>query len=445
MLKPISYSVGTQALTSAGNFLISILIVRLASLEAFGQYVYIFAISGVASSITNTLTGGVYPFLRPRYAKFAKIYQKNYNGLNVIIIAVATLIASLIITFLAPREEPLAPYVVPLFVLSFISLDNFRLQASANGLHSLMFYIELSRLTVFGAVLVVLTLYPPVTLNAIMTVQVATGLAACAILIGQSGIRVSFRRLKWVSRRHMSYGRYLLPAGMIGFFHSAGLQLLAGHHFGPQATGLLRLAELPFSALNPAKQSLIYFLPRVLYDFDQRPVAERELLLVKLAVGCVVGSTMIMAGAWAAASVVMPLLTGKDYPVGLGLIFCLAYIFAFLMTPISMYLNTVNKARKILEQTTLGSVVALAVYFGTYQTIGYAASAIGSCACFAAIVLAGACSVWKHNAETAVGAVDVGHAGGIEVAPESNTSGAKPRFPRLARLLPLPAAPGRGT
>lgn len=398
MLKPIGYSIGTQALSSAGNFLIAILIVRLASLEAFGQYVYIFAISGVANSMTYTLTSGVYSFLRPRFAKFSNGYQRNYNGLNFIIVAITTLIAWGIIAVLAPQPEPLAPYVVPLYVLSIIGLENFRLQASANGLHGLMFFVELGRLTVFGAALVVLSTHTPVSLNSIMTAQLVTGLAACAVLIMASGVAVSFRRLSWVARRHISYGRYLLPAGLIGFFHSAGLQLLAGHHFGPQATGLLRLAELPFSALNPAKQSLVYFLPRLLYDFDLRPMSEKKSLLLKLSIGCIVGSSVIMVGAWMAASVLMPLVTGKEYPAGIGLVFCFAYIFAFLMTPISMYLNTVEKARKILEQWTLGSVVALAVYFGTYQTLGYAASAVGSCACFAAIVLAGAWSVHKHYA-----------------------------------------------
>jgi O-antigen/teichoic acid export membrane protein len=405
MAKAAGFSIATQGLSSAGNFVVSLMLIRLISIEALGYYTFFFAVAALGSSFAISATGYIYAIFLPRYALIKRTYQENYNGFNFLVTIFTSVSASVVAESFVHSKDELLPLAIPLFLLSFISVENLRLQASANGRHALMFFVELGRqLAVIGA-FAFFSWRGAMQLGTLMIAQGLAGLTACTVLMIAFGSRVSFGRLAWVSRRHMAYARFLLPSTLIGFFHTSGIQLLVARQFGFNATGLLRLAELPFMALNPIRQSLALFLPRAMHHFKNTKRTGKGRLLLHIALASTLTFSAIASCTWIGAKLMLPIIAGVEYPGPIGMIFGVTYVFGSLVTAIQIYLNILNRTKDIFNQTVAGSVVALLTYFGTCSSIGFLAAPLAMCACFlvmviyGVMVLAGQYNVEKEEAD----------------------------------------------
>jgi O-antigen/teichoic acid export membrane protein len=395
MLKPISYSIGTQALTSAGNFIITLAVVRLISVEAFGLLVNVMAIASVASALVMSIAGSVYIYNISKFKLLKKGYEKNFNGFLFMCAALVAIVATVVGDVLLRQEGMTFLIATALFVFTYVCVDNLRLQTSANGGHVVMFYAELFRQLTLIVALYMMQRSGDLTASGVLLAQSMTNLGACMALVLTAGTGMTIGRIGWLAKRHLSYGMYLLPSTLIGTLSTSGIQIIVGRQFGFEASGALRLAEMPFSALNPLKQSLIFFFPRLISKYEQREGFSIEKLL-RSGVIAAAAIALLVFMAWGAGVALMPKATAKEYPVELGVVWAIAYFFIIFLAPVQIYLNHLRRPDAILKLTTLGALVSLVAYFSTCYVFGVAAAAIAAAVSFAAMCAYGVVAIVRE-------------------------------------------------
>ncbi|MEZ5842701.1 MAG: hypothetical protein R3D27_03075 [Hyphomicrobiaceae bacterium] len=389
------YAVLTQGVSSAANFLISVLMLRLLTLETFGYYFYLYLFASFGSAFTAAITGSVYPICRPRMGRLPRHYAAAYNGLNVVVVPVTVAVFSTAALIPVTPLGGVGLLHVLVFVGGLVLIDNIKLQGGAEGAHKAIFVHEVARQGALVALIAVAALTRHLELAVLVLLHGATGLVAALSLAATLRLHISFRRFRWVARRHFAHARHLVPANLVSTLHATAIQFLVAREFGPQAVGLLRAAELPFNALNPVKLSLALFLPGWIYRLEQRPVAAKRRLLKRAA--AIVVSASVAAGLviWGAAVLVLPVLTLKPYPVWLGLGYGLISAIMIVLVSINYYLTVLNGARYILSQAVLGAVVALAVWFGAAPFIAHFAAPASLFATFAAMTIYAAANLFR--------------------------------------------------
>jgi O-antigen/teichoic acid export membrane protein len=395
MITAIGLSVLTQMLASGGSFIVTILMLRLLSLDLFGLYVYASLFAGFCSQIVNAACGSVYHLLRPRLEIQRRPYERSYNALHLLLIAAAVAASAAACLASSPQlAGAVGVTAVGLFILAVTALESLKLQATANGRHRLIALVELARQPALIGVVGAMAWQGTAGLLDLMLVHASAGLLACAAIMAGIGWRPSFRRLGWAARRHFLYARYLVPSAAVSTCHSFVVWLLAGYSFGPQALGVLRAAELPFNVLNPLKSSLAYFLPRAIHEVERasgdrtRFLRHAAVLLLLLPIVC--------AALWALSIPAFPLLTGKEYPALVGLLFACAYVLFTLVAVTETYLNIIDRSDLVFVQTVVGAVAALLVYAVAAPLLGHVAAALAVAGATLAMALYGCARLVAH-------------------------------------------------
>ncbi len=399
MIRAMGYSVLTQLLSSAGSLLLSLLLLRYLSLREFGQYTLLFVFIGIGSALSNSTTGYIYHVLRPRFCDIALSYERTYNGFNILVNAVAVSLA--VGGYLASSDTVYATYdgfAILAFITSAIALESLKIQASANDQHKLVFQVEVLRQLSIVMLIFLLGLLG-LRFTSVLWVQAAV----CSVSTGalMLGMRwwPSFHRLGWVAKRHFQHARFLVPSTIIDTLHSGVIVLLAGHQFGPEAVGILRIAELPFSALNPLKSSLRYFLPGAIHEMDRAASANSDTRLVRLSGLFVLLLTLACGAIWLIAIPIMPLLTGKSYPSGIGIAYAAAYLGFFSIGGANIYMNVINRSDLVFKQSIVGAVVAVILFFSLAPSLGYVAAAIAIAGSACAMAIYSGVKMIRHLRE----------------------------------------------
>lgn len=396
ILRVAGLSVMTQGVASAGNLVLSLLLLRVLAIDDFGYYVYVFAFGAFGAAVTGSVTGNVYHFLLPRLQRLHHGYESAFNGFNLIITAsVASLVTLACFAFPHP-DDGLSLFGIAVFITGLTAMETVKLQATANGQHPINLVVEIGKQASLLAAVGVLTQMGELKIATVLIVHGVTALLACAVLLSRSGGGLSFRRIGWIARRHWVYARHLLPSTLIASVQVSAMPLFVSGHFGLAAVGALRSAELPFSAFNPVRQSVAHFLPRLVHEFDaMNPTqrARRFRLLSLVAFGLVL---LASAAIWVAGAALMPLATAKDYPAGIGMIYGAAYAAMMLQVLVNCYLNVIGRSGNVLTQSILGAAVAIVTYFATIGPIGPAAAALAVAASFLSMTLFGYAALARH-------------------------------------------------
>jgi hypothetical protein len=189
------------------------------------------------------------------------------------------------------------------------------------------------------------------------------------------GWRMSAKRFGWVAQKHFSYARYLIPTVLIAQFHVGVVWILAGHRFGSEALGILRAAELPFNMLNPLKLSLAHFLPATAHRIEYSDSGIRRRTLVRAA-SLAPLFLLVCLAVWAISIPVFPMLTNKQYPAGIGLLFATIYFLFTLNAVFETWLNTIGGSSKVFIQSLIGAVVSMGTYLAVSPLLGIPAAPV---------------------------------------------------------------------
>ncbi|MFA5951943.1 MAG: hypothetical protein WC807_16835 [Hyphomicrobium sp.] len=396
MLKQMTLSVLTQGLASAGNLAVSVLLLRLLQLDDFGRYTFIALIASVLGAVAASMTGCVYQLCRPRFRLLGRSYESAYNGFNLLVTLAATAIAATVAAAFVGPSGALDVWSLVAFVFSIIAADNLKVQAAANGQYVEVLQVEFFRQTALILCIIILKYFGWANLSYVIFLHGIMGTLAVlwmAIWLG-SGLRLD--RLPWVMRRHYEIARYLLPSTLISSARVSLLQILIAKSFGLDVIGLLRAAELPFGVLNPLKQSLNYFLPRAIYDLEQKPIEQTQRTAMQVGLLALAGTSALSTLAWGASLFVFPLLTHKDYPALLGALFAAAYVGMMMLALVNHYLSVVGKVRNIFWQSCAGTAVTLGVYLATYSWLEAIAAPLATAAGFFVMTAWGLVTLRRH-------------------------------------------------
>jgi len=399
LIKAVGYSVAAQGLASAGNLVVSVLLLRFLPIAEFGTWGLLYVIGASSAAFTSSVTGFVFHLCMPRFAHIKRVYEKAYNGLNLIAVAVASTLFSLATFWFVPVHGVIGLSAIPVFIFALTAIENIKLQATANNQHRAMFLVELARQIILVGAVACLGWSGQIDVYSLLLVHGTTGLAATAALMGLLHWRATFNRLAWVWDVHYFYARHLLPSVIISFFHVDAIQLLVTQRFGFGAMGHLRAAELPFSTLNPVKQSLNYFLPRAIYQFEIDSRIDRARMLPLIGLAAILATFAVAMGLWLVAQPLFPLLTNKDYPAGLGFMFALAQVAMIVHSLTSHYLNTVRKSQAIMLQSIFGGFGAMATYFATYEFFGVMAAPLAIFIAYLIMASHGIYEIHRHIGE----------------------------------------------
>ena len=372
----ISVSILTQALASAGSFILSIAMLRLLPLEKFGFYVYLLIFAGFSTQMVNAGCGNVYHLLRPKLSVLRKSYEENYGAIHLLVLSSATLASVAACLLLSPElETQVGVMPLALFIVAITGYESLKLQATANASHHFVLVIELLRQAALLGSVVLLAWYARADLPNLVLANACTALLACAGIMTGIRRRLSVKRFGWVAQRHFRYARYLMPTVLLAQFHVGVIWIFAGHRFGPEALGILRAAELPFNMLNPLKASLAHFLPAMAHTVERRNATSRRRTLMRAA-SLVPLFLLACLALWAISIPLYPLLTKKEYPAGIGLIFCAIYFLFTLNAVFETWLNTINRSSKVFIQALIGAAVSMGAYFATSPFLGLPAAAV---------------------------------------------------------------------
>lgn len=396
VIKAVGYSVAAQGLASAGNLIVSVLLLRFLPIADFGTWGLLYVIGASSAAFTSSITGLVFHLCLPRFAHIKTAYERAYNGLNLVALTVASTLFSLATFWFVPVEGTIGLLSIPIFIFALTTIENIKLQATANNLHRAMFLVEAARQSVLVGAVAYLGWTGQIDVYVLLLVHGITGLAASAALMLLLRWRATFKRISWVWKTHYFYARHLMPSVLISFFHVDAVQLLVAQRFGLGAVGNLRAAELPFSTLNPVKQSLNYFLPRAIYQFEANTGINRARVVPLLALtGIAVTATAVLT-LWLIAQPLYPLLTNKEYPAGIGFLFALAHVVMIVHSLTSHYLNTIRQSRAIMLQSILGAIAAMATYFASQQALGELAAPLAIFVAYLVMAAHGLYEIGRH-------------------------------------------------
>lgn len=396
MIKAVGYSVGAQALASAGNLVVSVLLLRFLPIAEFGTWGLLYVIGASSAAFTSSVTGFVFHLCLPRFAHIKNVYEQAYNGLNLVALTVTSALFSLATFWFVPIQGWIGLASIPVFIFALTTIENIKLQATANNQHRAMFLVEVARQSVLVGAVAYLGWSGQIDVYLLLLIHGLTGLAASAALMVVLRWRATFNRLAWVWQTHYFYARHLLPSVLISFFHVDAVQLLVAQRSGLGAVGNLRAAELPFSTLNPVKQSLNYFLPRAIYQFESSTSIDRAKIVPLLALAGIVVTVAAVMALWLIAQPLYPLLTNKDYPITLGFMFALAHVAMIVHSLTSHYLNTIRQSRAIMLQSILGAIAGMATYFASQQFLGLFAAPLAIFIAYLVMAAHGLYEIHRH-------------------------------------------------
>ncbi len=389
MIRGISEAVFTQALASAGNFAVSVLILRVLPLENFGVYAYLYLIASFASSVCWSISGYVYSLNVTRLRLIRQGYSDQFNGFSALVLSAVVILTVAGVSQLDEISSHIGLSAIVLFTISNIATDSLKLQAISDGRSALVLKIEALRQAVLLVSIAAAIAAGSANLSTIVLISGLVGAGACGLIVLAMGWRARFSRLAWVARRHAAVARYLLPSMLISLFHGSAIQMFAASSFGPVGMGTLRAAELPFSAVNPLKMSLNYFLPRLFADLEREAGPGHGAMLLRAGLAIAAVLAVGMALIWTGAILLFPTVTGKEYPSGLGAVWAVAYIASILLTLVNHYLNVLGRSDSVFRQSILGAVVAIGVYFATYTWLGVIAAVLSITLSFVAMTVYG--------------------------------------------------------
>ena len=376
MIRSIGFSVLTQMAASGGTFVVIIVILRLLSLDLFGLYVLLNLYASLNSQIVNAACGNVYQVLLPTLERRRHSYERNFNTLHLMVLAPVTAASVAACLMLSPQlASEVGVPVISLFIVSVSAVQGLKLQVAANGGHQLIFQIEVMRQTALIAIVAIMAWIGSADLSDLLLAHALTGLMACSCMMIGVSWRLRFRHLGWVTRRHFRYARFLVPSTLVNCLPMMIMWMLVNVYFGPETLGVLRAADVPFSLLNPLKSSLAYFLPRAIHSTEQAGKAGSRRFLLNCG-AALVFLFGICVSLWAISIFAFPILTGKVYPAGIGLIFAFSYFSYTVGTITEMYLNILDRSDLVLNQNVLGGMAALGVFFATAPLVGYLAGAL---------------------------------------------------------------------
>ncbi len=396
MIRGISEAVFTQALASAGNFAVSLLILRVLPIESFGLYAYLYIIVAFASSVCWSISGYVYSLNVTRLRLIRLGYSDQFNGFSLLVLASVGILTIAGVSQLDEIGGHIGLTAIVLFTISNIATDSLKLQAISDGRSGLVLKIEALRQAVLISSIAAAVTTGSADLNTVVLLSGLVGVCACGVLVLAMGWRARFGRLAWVARRHAAVARYLLPSMLISLFHGSAIQMLAASYFGPAGMGALRAAELPFSAVNPLKMSLNYFLPRLFADLEREARPGHGAMMLRAGLAIAAALVVAMGAVWAVSIALFPVVTGKDYPAGLGAVWAFAYVASVLLTLVDHYLNVLGRSDSVFRQSVLGAVVATGFYFATYTWLGIISAVLSIALSFSAMAAYGIVTLAGH-------------------------------------------------
>ncbi|MBK7874819.1 MAG: hypothetical protein IPJ77_03560 [Planctomycetes bacterium] len=375
-----------QALVSGTSFVTTVLLVRALGLDGFGRFSLAWMAVVFAQALQLAFVGTPMATLGPKEeGERAQAYHADVLRLELAFLA-AALALGLAVGVPAARALGAGLSVPELGAVAFLALarcahDFVRQRAYVLEARGLALRIDVSAAAVQLLLLALLgfggRLDPASALGALGVGSLAGVVAG---LPDTATWRAAPGAVRRAALRHAGMSRWLVALAVLQWFTSNAFALAAGAVLGPAALGALRAGQTVMGVLHVGLLALENVVPvRAAWIAARSSFAAASAYLVRVAwIGgaCTLAASV---GVGLAAAPLARLCYGAESPDTVLAIrgFALLYVFAFLVSVVTIRLRTQERTRPVFVAQALGAGFALLAARSTVETFGLAGALAG--------------------------------------------------------------------
>ena len=136
-------------------------------------------------------------------------------------------------------------------------------------------------------------------------------------------------------------------------------------------------------------------MPQAIHQAERgSPIVRRQFLMKSGAMLLLL--FLVIITIWAISIPGFPLLSKKEYPAAIGIIFAVSYFAFTAIALLEIYFNSINKSQFVFNQTVLCSVSALSLFISLAPAIGYIAAPVATSVSTSLVVLYGLTKLLNH-------------------------------------------------
>lgn len=359
-------SIIDQGLVSGVNVLLGLLLVRMGSLELFGNYVLLYMVVTLASSLQQALILSPMSSIAPKMAGESKhtYYRSTRIMQGYFVLGITCL--DFLLYLLGPLFGIEAPLSLPFAVAAFLMQEYLRRWFFVEGKVKQALLIDV--IAYPGLILgVILLAYLGVVsvANIFWLIAISFSIAALSSYrLTASGFNSDFapNSFKLHCRRHWQQAKWLASASLLQFFSGNFFILAAAPLLGASAVGAIRMVQSLMGAFNVLFLALENTVPiraaaaladggmSAMTTYLKRSSGKMLLAFLPMLLG------FVIMGEW-----ILDLCYGEEASAAFSLIipFCLLYLFILPGYPLRYALRAIERTQAFLWAYAFSSAFAL--------------------------------------------------------------------------------------
>jgi O-antigen/teichoic acid export membrane protein len=369
-----------QAVVSGGNFLTSVILVRLLGLEAFGVFSVVWLLVLFSSSLVAAVC--VFPMMSNFY-RVDKTFRRMYiyGTMGTLIVLLLLLVLPILIIWLSfyTGEASFATVLALMFCLLAVNFQDFLRKALITlQLENKAFLSDV--INISSRIIILVMFYQWSTLNIILALSACAIGAVLGVIvvwralpIGDSLVTATKFSWSW----NQSSVKWLLPSGLmqwtsINLFISAAAVFIS-----PAAVGVIRLCQSLLAVLNVIIQGLESVIPIEASKIFNRLGSDAMVIyLLRVSAVGIVPFLLLSLGCLFYGGDLISIVYGESYRAeaeAVLFIYSLAYVFVFMIVPVRAALRAIGRTRIWFNAYLASSIFSVStVYFLeiNYEVLG---------------------------------------------------------------------------
>lgn len=383
----MTWSISDQALISASNFALMLLVARATSPAGFGAFVLVYTGLLFVNSIQAALVTGPHNVLGAQ--KSGADYQRYTTSLLILQVigslgagAIAGIVVLLFRHFVSIERALIV--LLPCAIIGWQIQELTRRVLYTEGNYRGAFLTDL--VTYGGQIVMVIALYFASTLNgvsALTTIAAASSLGACVgvwMIRGNFSDQVAFAQLRSAGSENLMFGKWLLGSSILSWTSIYFYPILTAGFIGVAATGGIRAVQnlvSPTHVLLKTMESTLPSRTTQAYEAEGKVGAWAYLrkssapILLLLILYCILVSL--------ASRMLVEAILGASFSSYWWFVpvFALSYTLVLFSTVADILLRSLGGTRSIFSATLLSTIVVLTAGIWLVVSFGLSGVAIG--------------------------------------------------------------------
>lgn len=369
-----------QAMVSASNFLVAIILTRLAGLDIYGSFALAWMGLLLMSSIHQAFVLVPMMSLAPKKKTAEKeAYFQQTQLIQFGFTLVILLVLSPIIAFadqLLPKWEVSSLFpILPFAIFAYLMQDYYRRYFFIKGKPAYALLVDfLAYPGMIAGILVCYVTDSLTVIGAYYAVSFSFGIAAIVgILCARVAIHIQLKEFSVILSQHWKFSSWLLGTALLQFFSSNYFLVAAAALLGPTGLGALRIAQNLLGLTHVLFQAMENVVPMKASEaFVRNGYEGMKVYLqnISLKSGLVVCSILILLALF--AKPVIGWVYGEEYSIYSYLLmgYCLFYLSLFPGYPLRYALRTLELTRPMFIAYVLSTGFSLLFAFPMVENWG---------------------------------------------------------------------------